>query len=178
MRSELPAYGPIAETDVRSGVLAELARVMESARSGHAAVGDDDLSELAAVGRARARQRVPVDQMLRAWRIAIQVVVARARELGGELGIGPQSLLEFVESTLAWSDVAMVVTAAAHREAELAIARQDQERRAAFVRGVLLGTLTPAELAAGAHEYGLDPVQQYSTVHARVGSRAIAARSK
>ena len=52
MRTELPAFGPIAKLDVPSGVLAELARVMPSARRGHVAVSDADLSELAAVGRA------------------------------------------------------------------------------------------------------------------------------
>jgi hypothetical protein len=60
------------------------------------------------------------------------MVVARARQIGGQLSISDGSLLDFVESMFASSDVAMVVVAGAHRQAELALARGDQERRAAF----------------------------------------------
>ena len=169
MIAELPAYGTLSEQELAAGVLVELDRVLESSRRGRVAAGERELSELAAVGEARAAQGVPVDDMLRAWRIGIQVVVARARELGAALGISDGSLLEFVESMLAWSDVAMVVTTAAHRRAELEVARQDQERRAAFVRGLLLGTLAPAEITAQARSQNVERAPEYVAIRAAVG---------
>jgi hypothetical protein len=149
-------------------VLVELDRVLESSRRGRVAAGERELSELAAVGEARAAQGVPVDDMLRAWRIGIQAVVARARELGAELAISDTSLLEFVESLLACSDVAMVVTTAAHRKSELEVARQDQERRAAFVRGLLLGTLAPADITVQARSQGVERSREYVAVRAAI----------
>jgi len=169
MIAELPAYETLSEQELAAGVLVELDRVLESSRRGRAAAGERELSELAAVGEARAAQGVPVDDMLRAWRIGIQVVVARARGLGAGLGISAGSLLEFVESMLAWSDVAMVVTTAAHRRAELEVARQDQERRAAFVRGLLLGTLAPAEITAQARSQNVERAPKYVAIRAAVG---------
>jgi hypothetical protein len=166
--AELPTYGTLSEQELTAGVLVELDRVLESSRRGRVAAGERELSELAAVGEARAAQGVPVDDMLRAWRIGIQAVVARARELGAELGISDTSLLEFVESLLACSDVAMVVTTAAHRKAELEVARQDQERRAAFVRGLLLGTLAPAEITVQARSQGVERSREYVAVRAAV----------
>jgi hypothetical protein len=166
MIAELRAYGTLSEQELAAGVLVELDRVLESSRRGRVAAGERELSELAAVGEARAAQGVPVDDMLRAWRIGIQVVVARARELGAELGISDRSLLEFVESMLAWSDVAMVVTTAAHRSSELEVARQDQERRAAFVRGLLLGTLGPAEITAQARSQNVGRAPEYVAIRA------------
>jgi hypothetical protein len=169
MIAELPAYAALSAQELAAGVQVELSRVIESSRRGRVAAGERELSELVAVGEARAAQGVPVDDMLRAWRIGIQVVIARARELGAELGISDRSLLEFVESMLAWSDVAMVVTTAAHRTSELEVARQDQERRAALVRGLLLGTLGPAEISAQARSQSVDRSREYVAVRAAVG---------
>ncbi|MGH3552517.1 MAG: hypothetical protein ACRDT5_07970 [Mycobacterium sp.] len=45
-------------------------------------MSDSELVELAAIGEARAQQGVPVDDMLRAWRIGVEVVIGYAREAG------------------------------------------------------------------------------------------------
>jgi hypothetical protein len=66
----------------------------------------------------------------------VQVAVGHARLVGRELGVADDEVLEFVESLLAWSDVAMIATARGHRNAELELARQDQQQRAEFVGGV------------------------------------------
>src|SRR5436309_2850489 len=132
-----------------------------------AALSDALLAEHAALGETRAQQGGPVDDMLRAWRIGVQVIVGYARELGSRLGVSDDDVLEFVESTLAWSDVAMVNTAGAHRRAELELALADQERRGAFVRGALFGALSPAELRIQAEAYSLDTAREYVAVRAR-----------
>src|ERR1700683_4500956 len=82
MIAELRAYATLSEQELAAGVLVGLDRVLEWSPRGRVAAGRRELSELACVGEARAAQGVPVDDMLRAWRIGIQVVVARARELG------------------------------------------------------------------------------------------------
>jgi len=167
LQVELPAYRALPADALDADVRIEVERVLRSARAGRAAVSAHELAELATVGEMRAQQGVPVDDMLRAWRIGVQVVVAYAREVGRRLEIGDDHVLELVQSMLAWSDVAMVTTAGAHRRAELELALADQERRAAFVRGALFGALPPAELRIQAEAYALDPSREYVAVRAR-----------
>jgi sugar diacid utilization regulator len=167
LQRELPDYAnlPVEVLDV--GIRAEVERVLCSARTGQEAAGETELAELAEVGELRARQGVPVETMLRAWRIGIQVVIAHSRELGERMGIGAGDLLEFIESLLAWSDVAMVTTAAAHRRAELEVARREQEHRTNLVRSVLLGTMGSSEIGVQAASYGVDLTREYVAVRAR-----------
>lgn len=172
LQRELPPYRAIAEGELSADVLLEVERVLRSARAGQAAVSARELAELAAVGEVRARQGVPVDDMLRAWRVGVQVVTAYAREVASRLGIGDGQVLEFVQSTMAWSDVAMVTTAAAHRRTELDLALAEQERRAVFVRGVLFGAMAPTNLRMQAESYSLDLTRDYVAVHARAAADA------
>lgn len=167
--AQLPVYRgmPAAALDNEVGIQVE--QVLRSARAGHAAVSDSELVELAAIGETRARQGVPVDDMLRAWRIGVEAVIGYAREAAHQLDIDDGQVLEFVQSTLAWSDVAMVTTARAHRKTELALALAEEERGTAFVRSALFGTAPAAELRIQAEAYGLDPTREYVAVRAWLG---------
>jgi hypothetical protein len=167
LQAELPVYRSLPREELEADVRLEVERVIRSARAGRTAVSDRELADLAEVGERRARQGVALDDMLRAWRIGVQVLVSYAREVGRRIGIDDDQVLEFVESTLAWADVAMVTTAGGHRQAELDLALADQERRAAFVRGALFGALPPAELRVQAEAYSLDPTREYVAVRAR-----------
>lgn len=167
MQEQVPAYRSVPADALAADVRTEVGRVLRSARAGRSAVSERELEELAAVGERRATQGVPVDDMLRAWRIGVEVVVGYARDVGRRLDIDGDHVLDFVQSTLAWSDVAMVTTARAHRRAELELALADQQRRVAFVRAVLFGSLAPADLRMQADAYALDPAREYVAVRAR-----------
>ncbi|OBF82631.1 PucR family transcriptional regulator [Mycobacterium sp. 852002-51163_SCH5372311] len=164
--ARVPAYRAIPGEALDAEVRLEVERVL---RCACAALDERELVELAAIGEARARDGIFVDDMLRAWRIGVEVVVGCAREAAQDVGVDDSSVLEFVQSVLAWSDVAMVTTARAHRRAELALALAADESRAAFVRGALLGALPAAELRMHAEVYGLDTDAEYVAVRARLG---------
>ena len=151
------------------GMAGDVVRILAAARAGRVAVGAADVADLAMEGEAWARHGIPVDEMLRAWHIGVDVVVGYVKEVGGHLGIGDADLLEFVQSAIAWSDVAVVAAAKGHRSAEIALAIAEEERRAAFVRGVLFGTFPSADLRVSAEAYGLDPTREYVAVRARLG---------
>jgi PucR C-terminal helix-turn-helix domain/GGDEF-like domain len=164
----LPAYRSILRTALDVEVGLEVRQVLQSARSGQAALNEREIGELAAIGESRARQGVPIDDMLHAWRIGVEVVIDCAREVGRRLGVADAQLLEFIQSALASSDTAMVATADAHRRAELAQALAADEGRATFVRATLLGTIPSAELRIQAEVYGLDPAGEYVAIRARL----------
>lgn len=172
MQAQLPSYRGLSRAALDAEVALHVEQVLKSARAGRATATCGELAELAAVGEERARQGVPVDEMLRAWRIGVGVLVNYAREVGQRLGVDANHVLEFVQSTLAWSDVAMVTTAAAHRKAELARTFAEEEQRVAFLRGALAGSIPVAELRVQAEANGLDPAGKYVAVRARLGDDA------
>jgi hypothetical protein len=169
MQEQLPTYrsGPTPTLD--RDVERSFECTIRSARAGRDSVSADELAELAEVGRSQALAGVPIEELLRAWRVGIEVSVAAARRLGTRLGTTDGDMLEFVTSVLAWSDVAMVETARGHRLAELELARQDQEHRATFVRGILFGGAPPSEIRVQSTAYSLDPARQYVAVRGRAG---------
>jgi hypothetical protein len=169
IEAELSSYRMIPREALDIEVGLELGQVLTSVGVEPSALTERQRAELAAVGEERARQGVPVDDMLRAWRIGIEVVVDYAREVGQRLGVDDARVLEFVQSALAWSDLAMVTTTRAHRRAERAVTGAADEHHANFVRGTLLGTVPTAELRIQAEMYGLDPAGEYVAVRARLG---------
>src|SRR5579875_735082 len=166
IQAQLQCYRGMSCESLTEEIGFQVEQVLGSAHAGRAALSDSELVGLAAIGEARAQQGVPVDDMLRAWRIGIEVVIGYAREAAPELGIEDAQVLEFVQSALAWSDIAMVTTAKAHRKTELALAVSEETCGAAFVRGALFGTAPAAELRIQAEAYGLDPTREYVAVRA------------
>ena len=172
IREALPAYRDVPPEALEPGFRAEVERVLRSARAGDAAVGATEFAELAAVGELRAHQGIPIEDMLRAWRIGVQVIIAHSRELGERTGVGSDELLTFVNSMLEWSDVGMVTTATAHRGAELELTRQDHEHRTNLVRGVLFGTMVPADVRMQAEAHAIDAGREYVAIRARPAAGA------
>ena len=62
----------------------------------------------------------------------------------------------------------MDVVARAHREVELQLAREEQQRRDAFVLALLTGSSDAAELRRESATYGIDPEREYIPFRARV----------
>lgn len=164
IQAHIPAYRVLSGAALEDEIAVELTRVLRSARSCRA--GDDDFTELSTIGEARALQGIPVDAMLQAWHIGIEMVVAHCRALSARLGISDATVLEFVQSTLAWSDIAIAAGVRAHRRAERAFGAADGEQRARFVRAVLAGSVPAGELAIQAQAYGLDPAGEFVAVRA------------
>ena len=127
----------------------------------------DELERAAAVGRERAEQGLTVDAVLHAYRISITAVWSRFGELARAQGADVATVLAFSETLWRWADAVMDVVGAAHREVELEQAREEQQRRDAFVFALLTGTLDPVELRRESGTFGLDPEREYFPFRAR-----------
>jgi PucR C-terminal helix-turn-helix domain len=167
VQGEIPFYRVISGQTLDVEIAVELGPLLHCAGS-ERALTDRESADLAALAEQRVRQGAPVDEVLRAYRIGIQTVVACAREVGQHRGIAEAQVLEFVQSLLASSDLAMVTATRAHLRAERALPHGSDESRTDFVRGVLLGTVSDAELRIRAEMYGLDPIADYVAVRARL----------
>lgn len=133
-------------------------------------LGDDvpdlDRERLAGIGRLRAEQGVPVEDLLRAWRIAVEVGTDRAREIAAQLGLRPELLIELFQGTLRAADEALVPLAAGHRTGRPLVDVDPGRGRELFVLAVLTGELPVEDIPARAASYGLDPSAQYRALRA------------
>jgi hypothetical protein len=166
IRAQLPAYRLVGDRELDWGFRIDLDGTLISARAGHEAVTDEHLAGLIPVGETRARQGIPIQEVLLAWRIGVQVVIDRATEIGQQLEISPDEMLRFVRALIAASDRAMAIIASAHRGAELELAAREHERRAAVVHEALLGKLSPVVVRAHAESCGIDPACDYVAIRA------------
>ncbi|GKT30425.1 hypothetical protein ADUPG1_001510, partial [Aduncisulcus paluster] len=166
VQAEIPVYREMASETLDLEISRELEPVLRCDGDTRALTVDEQAT-LSALGEARARQGVPVGDLLRAWRLGIETLVAHARCLGKGRGIAEGQVLEFVQSVLARSDLVITTITDAHRRADRLEARREDDGHADFVRGALLGTISRAELRIQAEIYGLDPAADYVAVRAR-----------
>ena len=166
IRAEVPDFRRLPASTLARAVRGNVGRALAALRDLRLPTADE-LERAAAVGRERAEQGLSVDAVLHAYRISISAVWSRFGELALERGTNVSSVLAFSETLWLWGDAVMDVVGHAHREVELQLAREEQQRRDAFVLAVLLGTIDADELSRESGGYGLDPDREYVAFRAR-----------
>ncbi|MFJ4521934.1 PucR family transcriptional regulator [Streptomyces sp. NPDC088810] len=125
----------------------------------------EDLRE-ADVARDRVARGVPLGDGLSAFRRALSAIRDLFIAEATERGLDPGLIVDRTKCLWELADVASLQIAAVHRQAEVASALFDARRRAEFLRGLLYGTLSAAEVHGGAAVYGLDASRPYRAVRA------------
>src|SRR3954447_14459579 len=172
IREEIPDFRRLPADTLSRAVRGNVSRAL-AALSELRDPTPEELERAAAVGRERAEQGLTVDAVLHGYRISITAVWSRFGELARAQGADVGTVLAFSETLWHWGDAVMDVVAAAHREVELEHAREEQQRRDAFVFALLTGTLGPDELRRASATFGLDPERAYVAFPARTaGHRA------
>jgi PucR C-terminal helix-turn-helix domain len=166
IRDEIPDFRRLPASTLARAVRGNVGRALAALRDLRPPTSDE-LERAAQVGRERAEQGLSVDAVLHAYRISISAVWSRFGELARERGTNVSSVLAFSETLWLWGDAVMEVVGQAHREVELQLAREEQQRRDAFVLAVLLGTIDADELSRDSGGYGLDPEREYIAFRAR-----------
>src|SRR5215204_6303767 len=113
---------------------------------------------------------------LRDVRAPTDAELEQAAELARERGADVASVLAFSETLWLWADAVMDIVGTAHREVELEQAREEQQRRDAFVLALLSGTLDAAELRLQSATFGLDADRSYIPFRARSAGDAALSR--
>jgi hypothetical protein len=169
IREEIPDFRRLPADRLATAVRGNVGRALSALRDLRPPT-PEELGGAAAVGRERAEQGLTVDAVLHAYRISIGAVWSRFGELARERGADVSSVLAFSETLWLWADAVMDVVASAHREVELELAREEQQRRDAFVLALLTGTIDAAELRRECATYGLDPEREYVAFRARAAA--------
>ncbi|MER7453439.1 helix-turn-helix domain-containing protein [Nocardia beijingensis] len=117
--------------------------------------------------RERAGQGIPIEDMLHGYRMSISVIQARFTELAIECGASPDLMLDGVRRLWSMSDAFTARASKVYQKLGIERALGATHDRAAFVRGLLSGHLSPGELTGRGALYGLDPAGRYAAVRAR-----------
>ena len=166
IRAAVPDFRRLPRGTLRRAVQDTMRREL-AALHGVRAPTPDELEGSARIARERAEQGLSVESVLHAHRVAVGVVWARFGELARERGAGVATVLAFSETLWRWADAVMDVVAAAHREVELQLAREEQQRRDAFVLALLTGSTALGELRGEGATFGVDPEREYLPFRAR-----------
>jgi hypothetical protein len=166
IREEIPDFRRLPADRLAGAIRGNVGRALSALRELRPPT-PEELEGAAAVGRERAEQGLTVDAVLHAYRISVGAVWSRFGEVARERGADVSSVLAFSETLWLWADAVMDVVASAHREVELERAREEQQRRDAFVLALLTGTIDAAELRRECATYGLDPEREYIAFRAR-----------
>ena len=166
IREDIPDFRRLPKATLAEAVRGNVSRALAALRELRDPT-PEELERAAAVGRERAEQGLTVDAVLHAYRISVTGVWSRFGELARAQGADVATVLAFSETLWRWADAVMDVVGAAHREVELEQAREEQQRRDAFIFALLTGTLDPDELRRESATFGLDPEREYIAFRAR-----------
>ncbi|MCQ4045283.1 PucR family transcriptional regulator [Streptantibioticus rubrisoli] len=139
-------------------------RALEVLREGRVPAREE-LDE-ADVARDRASRGVPLDDGLRAFRHALSAIRDLFIAEATSQGLDPGLIVECTKNLWELADIESLQIATVHRQTEVAAALFDARRRADFLRGLLYGTLSTAQVHSGAAIYGLDPSLPYRALRA------------
>lgn len=167
-RAELPGFAALPEPMVRSGLREHLMRAID-------ALADDpahpDLLEMAATAATlRAAQGVPVDDVLRGWRMGATELWRRRQRIAADIGLDVREQLDAARFVLEGVDLALDAAVTGYREGLRQRDGPDAAQRARLLRGLVLGTSTAADRDLLVSGYRFSPDTPWRAVRARVAS--------
>ena len=168
-QAEIPAYRDIDRQDLLPAAMTSITRIL-TAVGEERAFTDAELAAFREHGEMRGRQGILIEDMLVGWRVAVRAALESLVEIGRDLGVTDRDLLNLSHDVLAVSDVAIVALVRGHHDAERELAGYEQDRVTDLVRGILLGTLSRAEIRVRIESHGLDPDGDYHAIRARTPS--------
>jgi hypothetical protein len=172
--SEFVPYATQRPEDLLPGILSNVELVLRAVRDDRTPT-EGDLASIVEHGKLRARQGIGVDDLLHAWRIAVDEAVETITQAGRADDVPADALLDLVNDLHRTSDRTMIAAARGHREQELELAGSQRDQRSDLVRRLLQGSLTPVAVGVHAEIHGLDTDRSYQAVRARPGDRSTVA---
>ncbi|MFI9507842.1 PucR family transcriptional regulator [Nocardia sp. NPDC052566] len=163
-------YSPVSREDLRNGCRSYLTRVLDLL-AGDVSVPDrDDVA--AAIGRDRAAQGVPLEVMLRTFRLGGQIVWEALVDKAGDLA--PGDFREIGAATWSTIDGMSSALVTSYRNTELEQVRRDERRRHGLIEDLLAGRAHDATFAArAARELNLPAHAAYLVVAVRGARPAV-----
>jgi PucR C-terminal helix-turn-helix domain len=165
-RNEMPNFAGVPIEEHRRDSTGAVILLVAMRRAGLDSLPEEARVALLDLGERRAKQGVPLEDMLRSWRMGIEETMGFATEIGPEIGLDEGQVFGFFQQAFDVVDDAMVEIAKGHRIDDVP-AETEADRRPAFIRGLMEGTLSADEVRSGCVGFGLDPLDSYAAFRAR-----------
>ncbi|PTL59425.1 helix-turn-helix domain-containing protein [Paraconexibacter algicola] len=162
--AEIPEYGVLDVAEVLEGIQRDLGLAVAALLEARTFT-PQDRETMSLIGDTRAVQRLPLEGMLRVYRMTVDEIF---RELWAAAEIGelqPFEVLQLTSRVWSYAGPLMDLATAAYRARELELALADSDRRTGLVHELLLSpSAAPASVAAA---IGLDPLREVLAFRAR-----------
>ncbi|TSD98207.1 PucR family transcriptional regulator [Skermania sp. ID1734] len=178
LRTRIPSYRRLSLDTLAAEVRTVVELALRYVGKDRGTVATDSSAALEAIGRLHAHQGISVQDLLHARRTVVQLILQRAQDVSSELELNSAAAIELAQTIFAWSDSATVTITRAHDHVVHELVNSELERRSAYVRGVLHGTLSPEETLDGARAYGIDPRAEYVAVRIRCAGPATSTQAQ
>lgn len=157
----LPSYAGVDDASVHASVARNTARAIATLVSREAPAPGTS-AEAAMTTRERLAQGVPIEDIIRGYRISLRVIHDRFLELATARRMAAERILEY--STLLWDvgDWFTAGAAAEYRNHEVRSAVRDSVRQVEVFRELLAGDLTESQVRAAASSLALDASLHYA----------------
>lgn len=153
---ELDSYARIPAAELRAGLRANIREALTAIERTRVPT-DGELGRAAMIGRVRAEQGVPVEDVVRAWQIVAHELWQARRRIADELTVGPAVQVESARLVLETIDRGLAAAAFGHGQPDVARPGVEVAQRRRLLRGLVLGTSTAADLDLLASGYQLGP---------------------
>jgi putative transposase len=165
IHDRFPSYGDVSPEELRASCRANVQLGVQVLLERRQATSDE-IATRSSIAVERALRGVGVEEMLSAWALTMGIIRDEFLRLALTRRAEPTSVLE--ATGLLWQlvDAITVQMAMVHREAAVSLARQDERQRGQFLRQLLSGSVSIAELNRRAATYGLQLGQRYHAIRA------------
>lgn len=174
LRIVLPSYRHVSDEALRASAMRNSASTRQTLTA-RRLPSDKELAEAAIAAAERADQGVYVQDVLTAYRLSIHQIREFLTEAAAAADCSPAVTLEMVQLLWALADAVSVRLATVHRDAEIEIARHGERQRTEFLRGLVFGSVAPAEIRRLGSAYHLTPEQRYVALRGRPSPGSTAA---
>lgn len=164
---DLDSYASVEPAALEVSVRRNLAIAVRALRANRPPE-PEELGEAEQTTRERFARGIPVEEIIRAFRISIGLIQERFVALCFEVGVPADATL--AGSRLLWAvgDAFTTRVITAYHAFDLDSALQDAQRRTAYVRAMLHGQIDLAEAATDLEGYRIDPGADYAAVRTLV----------
>lgn len=161
---EIPEYADVTATELREGIARDLGLAMVALVE-QRELTDADRAAMSLIGDTRAAQGLPIEGMLRVYRITIDEVFGVLWEAAETGDLDAADVLLLTREAWHYAGPMMEGAVGAYRKRELDLAVADSQRRTSLVHSLLLSTGGAApELLTSV---GLDPSAAFVAFRAR-----------
>jgi hypothetical protein len=169
---ELRTYDALSDAEVIEAIRRNVGDAVTTLKTGTIPARDQLATLAEKVVRRRVEQGIPVEDMMRTYRVSLAVINDRFIEFAVEANVNFQEILRCSRLLWALSDAFMTCAAQQYQQLSIETALADDQAKADLVQGLLFGTGNQSEMVRACESRGLDPSVPFHAIRARVAEPA------